>query len=297
MSDHTMWRIGAASFFSIALAACGGGGGDGSPNSQGQGSSSTSSVSSSNGSNSSTSNSSSSTSSTSSSGGSQSSSSSSVAGNCTAPAASRNYTVPAGYVDAKSLTDTTAALYWSGFAKMGVRSYLPASDPINTDNHVATATPAPGTPTVYPTISSDPTGGCLTVEREVAPLNGWHSYYRGDNTVGNHKQVLVTGGASAADNRVYTCGTKQCIFDAIREAKNEPKIIRVYGNIDMRVETDGFKDFTSWDDQKASSILLPSNTTLIGINAPDGSPARLISAQIEIGKEFASTVEQQPRRL
>ncbi|GAA5166974.1 hypothetical protein GCM10025770_24870 [Viridibacterium curvum] len=198
-----------------------------------------------------------------------------------------------GAIDAKTLTDTTAAPFngWSGFANIGKRSYLAASDPINTANHVATATPAPGTPTVYPVISSDPTGGVFTIERETAPTTGWHSFYRKDGTVGNHQPVLVTGGSSAAANRVYTCGTKKCIFDAIKEAKNEPKIIRIYGNIDMRVDDDGvFREWTSWDDQKGSSILIPSNTTLIGLNASDGSPARLISAQVEIGKEFASTV-------
>ncbi|NSL56602.1 pectate lyase family protein [Uliginosibacterium aquaticum] len=174
---------------------------------------------------------------------------------------------------------------------MGARSYLAASDPVNTANHVSTATPAPGTPTAYPSISSDPSGGEFTIERETAPLDGWHSYYRAGGTLGNHQQVRVTGGSSATANRIYTCGTKKCIFDALKEAKNEPKIIRVYGNIDMRIDDDGvFRDFTSWDDQKASSIVIPSNTTFIGINDASGNPARLISAQIEIGKEFASTV-------
>jgi pectate lyase len=146
----------------------------------------------------------------------------------------------------------------------------------------------PVTPLAYPKISTDPSNGVFTIEREKAPATGWHGYYRAGGTVGNHQPVVVSGGSSAASADIYTCGTKQCIFDAIRTSKNRPKIIRVYGNIDMRLDKDGtFREWTSWDDQKGSSILLPSNTTLVGINAADGSPARLISAQIEIGKEFS----------
>ncbi|HSD37596.1 MAG TPA: polysaccharide lyase family 1 protein [Rhodocyclaceae bacterium] len=273
-------RVSAAVSLLLLVAACGGGsGGDGG---------STAAANSSNSSSSAASAGASSTTSSSSSsaivdGGSSSSAASSVAPGGVAP----------GSIDAKTLTDTAAAPIngWSGFSTMGARSYLAASDPKNTAGHVATATPAPGTPTAYPVIATDPSGGALTFEREVAPASGWHAFYRKGDTVGNHQAVTVTGGSSAVANRIYTCGTKKCIFDAIKEAKNEPKIIRVFGNIDMRVDDDGvFRDFTSWDDQKASSIVLPSNTTLVGINAPDGSPARLISVQIEIGKEFPSTV-------
>jgi pectate lyase len=128
----------------------------------------------------------------------------------------------------------------------------------------------------------------FTIEREVAPPAGWHAFHRAGNTVGNHQPVVVTGGSAAAANRVYTCGTKRCIFDALKEAGNEPKIIRVYGNIDLRVDDDGvFREWTSWDDQKGSAIVLPSNTTLVGINDAAGNPARLISAQVEIGRELA----------
>lgn len=195
----------------------------------------------------------------------------------------------AGAIDAITLTDTTAALYWSGFSSMGERSLLPASDPVNTADHVATAMAPPVTPVSYPKIGSDPSNGVFTIEREKAPATGWHSYYRA-GAVGNHQPVVVSGGSAAAAADIHTCGSKQCIFDAIRFSKNRPKIIRVYGNIDMRVGSDGaFREWTSWDDQKGSSIVIPSNTTLVGINAADGSPARLISAQIEIGKEYSGS--------
>ena len=129
----------------------------------------------------------------------------------------------------------------------------------------------------------DPTGGKLTFERETAPMDGWHSWSR-------QGKVLVTGGSSAASNRIYTVFNKEQLLAAIRSAGNEPKIIRVVGHIDFRWDNGVFKEYTSFDDQKkGGSLQIPSNTTLVGINDAQGRPARITGTQILIGIEKALT--------
>ncbi|RZL29411.1 MAG: pectate lyase precursor, partial [Rubrivivax sp.] len=114
---------------------------------------------------------------------------------------------------------------------------------------------------------------------------GWHGQSR-------KGKVLVTGGSSAAANRVYTVFNKEQLLAALREARNEPKIIRIVGHIDFRWR-DGntvFEEYTGFLDQKnGGSFSIPSNTTLVGINDSNGRPARITGTQILIGIEAATT--------
>jgi len=186
---------------------------------------------------------------------------------------------PAPVIDAAALTDTTAPLLFD----VGDRNYsAPATisglhDPSNF--RVAPKVPAWQFATV------DPTGGVLTFERETAPDIGWHGQSR-------KGKVLVTGGSNAAPNRVYTVFNKEQLLAALREAKNEPKIIRIVGHIDFRWRNNNtvFEEYTGFLDQKnGGSFSIPSNTTIVGINDAAGRPARLTGTQILIGIEAATT--------
>ncbi|WNG43837.1 pectate lyase precursor [Archangium minus] len=190
---------------------------------------------------------------------------------------------PTAVIDAKTLTDTTAPLL---IPQAGTRTY---SAPVETDSghEPSNYKPAPVVPKIVPA-TSDPTGGVLTFERETAPLEGWHAWAR-NGAAGTHRQVLVTGGSSAAANRIYTVFTKEQLVNAIREARNEPKIIRVVGHIDFRVDGGVFREYTSYDDLKnGGTLFIPSNTTLVGINDANGKPAKISGTQILIGNENAN---------
>ncbi|WP_223871870.1 hypothetical protein [Candidatus Dactylopiibacterium carminicum] len=144
--------------------------------------------------------------------------------------------------------------------------------------------------------TTDPTGGKLSnLECDVAPDNGWHSYVRESGTTATnitHKKIVVTGGRNAAANRIYTVYNGQQLVAALREARLEPKIIRVVGHIDLRMSESNtkFEEYTSYRDQKfGGSISLPSNTTLVGINDAAGKPARITGTTILIGSEKGTT--------
>lgn len=129
--------------------------------------------------------------------------------------------------------------------------------------------------------ASDPTNGVLTFERETAPTTGWHSYSR-------KGQVVVTGGSAAASNRIYTVFNKEQLLNALNEAGNDPKIIRIVGHIDFRWSSNNtvFREYTSYSDQKfGGSFMIPSNTTLVGINDSQGRAARITGTSILIGAE------------
>jgi pectate lyase len=186
---------------------------------------------------------------------------------------------PAPAVDATSLTDTGAAL----LQDLGTRTYS-APVTVNGLHDPANFQRAPRVP-VWQFATVDPTGGVLSFEREAAPDIGWHGYSR-------QGKLLVTGGSKAAADRVYTVFNKEQLLAAIREAKNEPKIIRVVGHIDFRWSNGNtlFEEYTSFDDQKnGGSMAIPSNTTLVGINDAQGRPARITGTQLLIGKEAALT--------
>lgn len=129
----------------------------------------------------------------------------------------------------------------------------------------------------------DPTRGVLTFERETAPANGWHSFSR-------KGRVLVSGGSSATTNRIYTVFNGQQLVAAINAAGNDPKIIRVVGHIDLRMSNNNttFREYTSYSDQRyGGSIMIPSNTTLVGINDAQGRAARITGTTLLIGGELA----------
>ncbi|GAA5170967.1 pectate lyase [Viridibacterium curvum] len=187
--------------------------------------------------------------------------------------------VASGTVDAKTLTGASTPFQSANY---GVRNY---SAPVKDSNghDPANYKAAPVLPT-WQFATSDPTGGKLTFEREVAPANGWHTWSR-------KGKVTVTGGSGATASRVYTVFNGQQLVAAINEAQNDPKIIRVVGHIDLRWSSNNtvFKEYTSYSDQKmGGSIMLPSNTTLVGINDAQGRPARITGTTILIGSELAN---------
>ena len=171
----------------------------------------------------------------------------------------------------------------NGSYTYGVRNYMaPATiDGLhNPSNYKA----APVLPT-WQFATVDPTGGALTNnERAVAPASGWHSFSR-------KGKVTVTGGSAASTNRIYTVFNGQQFVAALAEAGNDPKIIRVVGHIDLRYSSNNtvFKEYTSYLDQKyGGSIMLPSNTTVVGINSASGVAPRITGTTILIGGELAN---------
>jgi pectate lyase len=186
---------------------------------------------------------------------------------------------PAPVIDALSLTDPSAPLLFD----TGNRSYA-APTTIGGLHNPANYRAAPRLP-AWQFATVDPTNGVLSFERETAPDIGWHGQSR-------KGKVRVTGGSSAAAHRVYTVFNKEQLLAALREAKNEPKIIRIVGHIDFRWR-DGntvFEEYTGFLDQKnGGSFSIPSNTTLVGINDSNGRPARITGTQILIGIEAATT--------
>ncbi len=184
---------------------------------------------------------------------------------------------PVAVIDAISLTDTTAALLFD----IGNRSYS-AAVTIDGKHNPSNYGAAPKLP-AWQFATVDPTAGVLSFERETAPDIGWHSYSR-------KGKLRVSGGASAAPNRIYTVFNKEQLLGALREAKNEAKIIRIVGHIDFRWSEGNtkFEEYTSFLDQKqGGSLSIPSNTTLVGINDAQGRPARITGTTLLIGIEAA----------
>lgn len=188
-------------------------------------------------------------------------------------------------LDAKDLTGTATPLQT---AKYGVRDF---SAPVlvgklhNPANYKA----APKQP-AWQFAKEDPTHGVLTFERQPAPADGWHTFSR-------KGKVVVSGGSSAAADRVYTVFNGQQLIEAIKQAGNDPKIIRVVGHIDLRWSENNtkFQEYTSYSDQKfGGTIAIPSNTTLVGINDAQGRPARFTGTSLQIGNELALTPDGDP---
>jgi pectate lyase len=168
-------------------------------------------------------------------------------------------------------------------ARYGTRTY---SAPVLVDGKHSPSNyrAAPALP-VWQFATVDPTAGKLSFERATAPASGWHTWSR-------KGKVIVTGGAAAATNRVYTVFNGQQLVAALKEAGNEPKIIRVIGHIDLRWSANNtvFKEYTSYEDQKyGGSISIPSNTTLVGVNDAQGRAARITGTTVLIGQEWSTT--------
>ena len=194
-------------------------------------------------------------------------------------------TAQAATLDAKTFVGASTPLQT---AQYGVRNY---AAPVLVDglHDPANYLPAPRLP-VWQFAQIDPTGGVLTFERQSAPANGWHAWTR-------KGKVLVTGGGSASADRVFTVFNGQQLVAAIKDAGNEPKIIRVVGHIDLRWSENNtvFREYTSYADQKyGGSISLPSNTTLVGINDAQGRPARITGTALLIGGELALSAGADP---
>ncbi|MDR7331835.1 hypothetical protein [Roseateles asaccharophilus] len=191
---------------------------------------------------------------------------------------------PVPVIDAVSLTDTSAPLLFD----IGTRTYA-APTTISGLHNPSNYRAAPRLP-AWQFATSDPTNGVLTFERETAPDIGWHGQSR-------KGKVLVTGGSSARADRVYTVFNKEQLLAALREGKNEPKIIRIVGHIDFRWRDNNtvFEEYTGFLDQKnGGSFSIPSNTTLVGINDSNGRPARITGTQILIGIEAAQAAGGSP---
>lgn len=102
---------------------------------------------------------------------------------------------------------------------------------------------------------------------EAAPVTGWAGQNGG-----------TTGGAAAPSSAVYLVNSASQMLAALNAQGDNPKIIKLYGTIDM-TSSDNGGPFTSHDDQKLRNrIKLGSNTTLIGM----GSDTRLVNASISI---------------
>lgn len=190
--------------------------------------------------------------------------------------------------DAQTLTGTSTPLQNGPY---GIRNY---SAPVLVDSKhdPANYQAAPVKPT-WQFATTDPTNGVLSeLECSVAPDVGFHSYRRKNGSFTTHEKVVVTGGRNATPDHVYTVYSGQQLIAAINQAGLSPKIIRVVGHIDLRMSANNtvFKEYTSYSDQKfGGSISIPSNTTLVGINALDGKPARITGTAILVGGELAQT--------
>lgn len=189
-------------------------------------------------------------------------------------------------MDAKTLTGSSTPLQnVSGSYTYGVRNYL-APTLINKLHDPSNYKAAPALPT-WQFATTDPTSGVVgSWERATATLDGWHTYSR------NKGKVVVSGGSAAASNRIYTVYNGQQLVAALAEAGLDPKIVRVVGHIDLRWSSSNtvFKEYTGYLDQKfGGSIMIPSNTTLVGINDVSGNPARITGTSILIGGELGTT--------
>lgn len=181
-------------------------------------------------------------------------------------------------IDARTLTGASTPLQTAPY---GVRNYsAPVAD--SNGHDPANYRAAPVLP-AWQFATIDPTGGVLTFERQTAPQDGWHTYSR-------KGRVVVTGGSAAAADRVYTVFNGQQLVAAINQAGNEPKIIRVVGHVDLRWSANNtvFREYTSYRDQKlGGSLMIPSNTTLVGINDAQDRPARITGTTLLLGNELA----------
>ncbi len=104
---------------------------------------------------------------------------------------------------------------------------------------------------------------------DVAPKDGWASQGGG-----------TTGGSAASSKYISKVSSASQLKSALSLGGTNPKIIKIYGTIDMAAADNGGA-FTDHDDQAARGlIVVPSNTTLIGA----GADAKIVNASISIKK-------------
>jgi pectate lyase len=141
-----------------------------------------------------------------------------------------------------------------------------AVGPLSSSAPAPAPAPAP-TPAPAPAPAPAPSSPAVDNSRDVAPTDGWAGQNGG-----------TTGGSTAAAQNIYKVSSASQLLSALSAAGDLPKLVKVYGTIDMAAADNG-GPFTSASDQAARNVVkLPSNTTLIGI----GSNAGFVNARISI---------------
>jgi pectate lyase len=124
-----------------------------------------------------------------------------------------------------------------------------------------------GSTTPAPTPTPAPAPVPVDAATEAAPASGWAGLNGG-----------TTGGAAAPASAIYAVSSGAQLMAALRAQGDNPKIIKMYGTIDMAAADNG-GPFTSPTDEAARlQIKVGSNTTLIGM----GSDARLVNGNIVV---------------
>ena len=100
---------------------------------------------------------------------------------------------------------------------------------------------------------------------EAAPASGWAGQNGG-----------TTGGAAAPASAIYAVSSGSQLIAALKAQGDNPKIIKMYGTIDMAAADNGGPFTSPSDEALRLQIKVGSNTTLIGI----GSDARLVNGNI-----------------
>ncbi|AXA91160.1 polysaccharide lyase family 1 protein [Massilia sp. YMA4] len=120
------------------------------------------------------------------------------------------------------------------------------------------------TPTPTPTPTPQPVGDASV---EPAPATGWASRNGG-----------TTGGAAAGSTAIYKVSSPSQLLAALKAQGNNPKIIKLYGTVDMAAADNGGPFKSTSDQALRSQIKVGSNTTLIGT----GGDTRLVNGTISI---------------
>lgn len=127
-------------------------------------------------------------------------------------------------------------------------------------------TPPATTPPVTPPPVTTPAADAST---EVAPASGWAANGAG-----------TSGGKGAAAAAIYKVSSPSQLLAAIKAQGDKPKIIKLYGTIDMASADNGGAFKSASDEAARIQIKLGSNTTLIGM----GSSTQVVNANIVIKK-------------
>ncbi|MYM81878.1 pectate lyase [Duganella sp. FT50W] len=100
---------------------------------------------------------------------------------------------------------------------------------------------------------------------ESAPSTGWAGQNGG-----------TTGGAAAASTAIYKINSASQLLAAVKAQGDKPKIIKLYGTVDMAAADNGGAFSSAADESQRIQVKLGSNTTLIGM----GSDTKLVNANL-----------------
>lgn len=124
---------------------------------------------------------------------------------------------------------------------------------------------------IGPLVSGDPTPPpppqSLDASTEAAPATGWAGYGKG-----------TTGGRDAVTKAIYTASSTWQLVNALKVPGTQPRIIKVYGTIDMESADNGGKFRNGADQAARNTLVVPSNTTLIGV----GDSGQIRNARIVV---------------